>query len=420
MLLPNPFLNAQGELFRSWEEQRTYLAGLLAAHLYGAMPPAPENVRAVKTKELPLWDGGAVFEVYELSCGPAQSVRETLAVIRPAAGRALPIVLCGGYVEEEIAKHAVSEGFCIVTPLFDEAAPDDPQHPEGTLARAYPEASFKTIAMWGWLLSRVIDWLETADFAVPDAVTVAGHSRNGKAALCCAVYDERVKVCVAAGSGCGGIGSLRTAGSRFGPGTGTVETLGAMVRENFPHWFLDSLAPYGAAEPGAHHREDALPFDADFIGAAIAPRPLLLLEGLDDTWANPYGTLASWSAVSQVYHYLGAEKRCAIHFREGGHELNLADWTVLLAFCRSQLSPDAAPPAPVWRTWQPGDPPIARDWTAPPCETPPPDSAEAARTAALWRDRLFRRWAFDEAGLETRMARYMKEVFSGTAGEQNA
>ena len=84
--------------------------------------------------------------------------------------------------------------------------------PHRSLYRAFPDYSFKVIAMWGFLMSRVIDWVKTLDSVDPDKLVIAGHSRYGKAALSCAVYDERVSVCLAAGSGCGGMGSRGTSG----------------------------------------------------------------------------------------------------------------------------------------------------------------------------------------------------------------
>ncbi len=408
--LPNPFLNEQGKTVAGddWEQQQSYLRQILMEDFYGEIPPAPGNVQAEKIFTKELWDGAAIFEVYNLSFGPEHSVHEKTAVIRPKEGSAKPIVFCGGYVDEEIARTAVSRGFLIATPLTDDAAPDEPDYEKGTLYRAYPQYSFRVIAMWGWLLSRVMDFLETTDFISTNAFTVAGHSRYGKAALACAVHEERAKVVIAAGSGCGGMGSLRAWGSRFGAETGAVETLGSMLKDNFPHWFLPSLKDFGADEPSAHARENELRFDANFIGAVIAPRPLLILEGLDDTWANPYGTLVSWSAVSEVYRFLKREKDCAIHFREGGHALNLQDWTVLLDFAESRLA--GKDTAGDWHTWTKADPAPARSWSAPFVEENQDTSSDNAAMRARFLKSLQNRWAFGEAGLETGMVRYLKKL----------
>ncbi len=423
--LPNPFLREDGTMVRTpaeWPEQREALARILAEDLYGEMPPAPGNVRAESVFSKELWDGEGRFEVCDLCFGPESAVHEKTALIRPAAQESplIPIVLCGGFVDEAIARAAVSRGYAIVTPLTDEAAPDLPEYREGTLYKAYPAYSFKVIAMWAWLLSRVIDWLQTLEAFDSERIVVAGHSRFGKAALCCAVYDKRVSLCVAAGSGCGGMGSLRVAGGRWGAGVGEVETLGGMITGWFPHWFCEELAAFGAKEPSRHGRENELRFDANFIGSAIAPRPLLILEGLDDTWANPYGTMAAWSAVSELYHFLGEDQKLGIHFREGGHDLNREDWEVLLDFCGSMLRGEE--PGTVWHEGSGEEPMLRRSWRAPlpegatEPEKLPPFALTPERVREL-RQRLEGKWAFGEAGLETGMDRFVKMLLEKAKAE---
>ena len=419
--IPNPFLRKDGTAVESpkeWAKQREALARILAEDLYGQMPPAPGNVQAELVFSKELWEGSAVYEVYDLSFGPEHSVHEKTAIIRSAASgkQTIPIVLCGGFVEEDKAKAAVEQGFCVITPLLDDAAPDLPDYQKGTLYRAYPQYSFKVIAMWGWLMSRVIDWLYTLEEIDYEHVVVAGHSRFGKAALCCSVYDERVALCVAAGSGCGGMGSLRVAGSRWGENTGEVETLGGMITGMFPHWFREELADFGAKEASAHARENELRFDSNFIGSAIAPRPLLILEGMDDTWANPFGTMAAWCAVSEVYHFLGHDDQLGIHFREGGHALNLEDWKVLLDFCGSQFRGEK--PAANWHIRSGEEPSLKRSWNAPlteadkqPSEKPSIFTMTPERAREL-EERLNSKWAFGEAGLETGMDRFVKMILA--------
>ena len=419
--LPNPFIKPDGSLVQSaeeWPEQSAWLKQVLAEDLYGAMPPAPGNVTANKLYEQPLWDGEGLFESYELTFGPDDQIKMRTALIRQAKIDApkIPIVYCGGYVAESIAKMAVERGMVLAVPLCDDAAPDEPGYRSGSLYKAYPEYSFKVIAMWGWLMSRVIDWLETLPFVDMSKLVAAGHSRYGKATLACSVFDERVKVTVPGGSGCGGIGSLRLGGGRFGEGHGNVETLGGMITGYFPHWFVDSLVPFGAKEASAHFRENELRFDANFIGAAIAPRALLLVEGLDDTWANPFGTAASWSATAEVYRFLQAEDRCAIHFREGGHDFNQEDWTVLLDFVDVQCNGQSKKTN--YKTYTAEDPMIGRSWKAP-IEEPDQPAAEGftPEQIANLKKMLSNRWAFGDAGLETGMAKFIKMMIAKAEGE---
>lgn len=338
--LPDPFIKEDGSPMKNaseWEGQRKFIKRVLTEYLYGTMPDGPDNLSSKLLWKRSIWDGRGVFERHGLSFGPGHRVEIDVSVIRGLRrGKAIPVILQGGFVREEIARKAVEEGFCVITFHADKAAPDSPDYVNAACSRAYPGYGWKVIAMWAWLGSRVIDWLETQDFADMERIVSAGHSRYGKAALCCAIYDERVAVCVPVGSGCGGMGCLRHIGSRFGADSGFVETMGSMTRD-LPYWFSDRMREYASQEACRLGREEELPFDSHFMAAAIAPRALLVLEGLDDMWTNPYGTQISWLAAAQVYHFLGRDASCAIRFREGGHEFNKADWDVMMDFCKVVL-----------------------------------------------------------------------------------
>jgi hypothetical protein len=69
-----------------------------------------------------------------------------------------------------------------------------------------------------------------------------------------------------------------------------------------------------------------------FLLALVAPRALLTTEALDDAWANPPGTQRSHAAAREVFGFLGAQDRLAMHCRPGGHAHSLVDWIALLDF----------------------------------------------------------------------------------------
>jgi hypothetical protein len=105
-----------------------------------------------------------------------------------------------------------------------------------------------------------------------------------------------------------------------------------MISENnFWYWLSDNAKGFEG------ENINRLPFDAHFARALIAPRPLLTIDGLDDTWANPYGAQVSWLAAQPVYDMLGAGDNNAIHMREGGHAYNEHDWQAALSFCDEKL-----------------------------------------------------------------------------------
>lgn len=338
--LPDPFLKPSGkrvECVQEWESQREYLKEILTHWLYGQMPPPPGNVQAMVKKQEELWGGYGIQEELLISCGPSEKIRFRAYVIRKNDGKDQMPVVVPFYVEDEVVKPALEDGFCIVIFNPEDGAPDGYDYTNGSCYQAYPKYSWKVIAMWAWMQSRVIDFLENQPYVRADQVIVAGHSRYGKTALCCAVYDERVALCAAAGSGCGGMSCLRHVGSRMGENTGFYETTGWLMREHGAgYWFQDRFGMYGEKEIPCRLKEEyRLPFDSHFIPAVIAPRPFMLLEGLDDFWCNPYGTQISWMAGAEVYRFLGAEKNCGLHYREGGHRFGNEDWQILREFART-------------------------------------------------------------------------------------
>lgn len=169
----------------------------------------------------------------------------------------------------------------------------------------------------------------------PDRLVATGHSRGGKAALAAAAFDERFAICAANNSGAGGAGCFRLLGDRHGQtqDSGTVESMDR-VGHAFPHWWNEAFLAFGADAPPYGHAEEArLPFDLHILKALIAPRALITTEGLDDTWANPYGTWKTWQAAQPVYGLLGAGDRNAVFYREGGHGYGEADCQAVLDFC---------------------------------------------------------------------------------------
>ena len=104
----------------------------------------------------------------------------------------------------------------------------------------------------------------------PKRIAVVGHSRNGKAALLAAAFDERIALAVPLQAGCGG-----TAPSR-----GKVGESVKQINTSFPHWFNAEFKKF-------NEQPDRLPFDQHCLIALCAPRPVLLPNAVEDEWANP-------------------------------------------------------------------------------------------------------------------------------------
>lgn len=180
-----------------------------------------------------------------------------------------------------------------------------------------------TVAWWAWAYHRAVDVLTALDFVNPQAISVVGHSRGGKAALLAGATDERIALTSANNSGAGGSGCFQIQG----PG---AETLGDLLQK-FPHWMNPALGQFVG-------RENELPFDQHYLKAMIAPRALITTEAQGDHWANPAGTWQSHLAAAKVYALLGVGEKIACKFRPGGHEHNVEDWCTFLDFADLHLA----------------------------------------------------------------------------------
>ena len=197
--------------------------------------------------------------------------------------------------------------------------------------------SFPKAHEWGvlsavaWGAMRAMDYLQTDSDIDHNRVAIMGHSKMGKAALWTAAQDERFALAISAQSGCAGAALWRR---RSG------ETLEKMVTR-FPYWLCRNAWKFV-------NREDDLPLDQHMLLACIAPRPVYVHSGVEDTWADPRGEYLSAYHASEVYRLFGKkgltsessppvgkaiiESDVGYHIREGGHSIEMYDWQRFLDF----------------------------------------------------------------------------------------
>jgi len=208
--------------------------------------------------------------------------------------------------------------------------------------------SFPRAHEWGvlsavaWGAMRAMDYIETDDDVDHTRVAIMGHSKMGKAALWTAAQDERFALAISAQSGCAGAALWRR---RSG------ETLEKMVTR-FPYWLCRNAWKFVS-------REDDLPVDQHMLLACIAPRPVYVHSGVEDTWADPRGEYLSAYHASEVYRLLGKkglrsessppvgeaiiESDVGYHIREGGHSIQMFDWQRFLDFADYHLKKPGNP-----------------------------------------------------------------------------
>ena len=150
--------------------------------------------------------------------------------------------------------------------------------------------SWGTLAAWAWCGSRAMDWIETDARIDANRVMVAGHSRDGKAALWCAAQDERFAMAASSCSGCGGAKLNRT----YLPASEHIAQLVA----TFPHWFCGNFAAFAG-------RDIALPFDQHQLLALVAPRKLYISSATLDPWAGQPGEYLATKFASTAWRLAG-------------------------------------------------------------------------------------------------------------------
>lgn len=199
---------------------------------------------------------------------------------------------------------ALSAGIAVATVHQSAFAPDD----------RFAVHRDPVIATWAAGLSAMVAALATLPEVDPQAVTVFGHSRRGKAALFAGARDPHIAGVWAHQSGTVGAALTRSFNG---------ESLGA-ITSLFPHWFAPRLAEFVGEEL-------RLPVDQHLLLARIAPRPLLVTDGDADAWADPSGAERAVALATEVYDLYGAPAP-QWGVREGGHDVREVDWALVVAW----------------------------------------------------------------------------------------
>jgi hypothetical protein len=234
----------------------------------------------------------------------------------------------------------IERGYGIATAGYGEVEPDLPGHwrdgPRG-LGPQPGAGDWGSIGAWAWALSRAMDYLETNQRVAAQRVAVFGFSRLGKTAMWAGAEDQRFAMVISQCSGKGGVSlSKRLVG----------EPVAHLAGSDLGHWFAPNSARYAT-------NEAALPVDGNELAALIAPRPLLILSGVDDHYSDPEGEFLGGLGADPVYRLLGTDGMAAkvwpspqtlvtstigYWLRPGGHNVTLDDWRATLFFADEHLA----------------------------------------------------------------------------------
>lgn len=385
--LPDPLVFSDGRPVRTKEEwvsaRRPELKALFQHYMYGAPPPAPAGIKVDVRRSDPKFMGGkATLKDLSIAFGPpAAPVIDVLLIVPNQRKGPAPVFLginfygnhCvtadpgvalprgwlprnGPGVKENRATDAgrgaeaekwqvemiVDRGYALATFYHGDLDPDRNDFTDGIHPHYYKPGQtspgpheWGAIAAWAWGFSRVMDYLVTDKEIDPKRIALFGHSRNGKTALLAAAMDERAALAIPHQAGCGG-----TAPSR-----GKVGEQVKQINDRFPHWFNDTF-------PKFNDQVDRLPFDQHSLVALCAPRPVLLSNAVEDSWANPDGQFEVLKAADPVYRLLGAgglearekpevgkleDSTLGCFIRPGKHSVTAQDWKAFLDFADRRL-----------------------------------------------------------------------------------
>ena len=388
--LPDPLLLRNGRPIRSesqWKKEgRPELLSLFQQYMYGTIPPAPKTLQSKVLGEFPDFLGGkATLKLVTIETGPGTAPRINLMLVVPNQHEPAPVFLamnfCGNQALTEDPRVPIREewtpNFCAgCTNNRPTEASRGSQAKDWPLAemigRGYALAAFYsgdidsdradvsdglyayladgdparntaanrgTLAAWAWGFHRCVDYLVQDRQIDPKRIAAVGHSRNGKAALLAAAFDERIAIAYPHQAGCGG----------SAPSRGTIGESVKVINEHFPHWFNAAFKEFNDAP-------NRLPFDQNGLLALCAPRAVLFSAAEDDQWANPRGQFEVLQATDRVYQLLGVPgldvvqmpplnqlvgHHLGYYIRPGKHSMTAGDWGVFMDFADRQWRPAA-------------------------------------------------------------------------------
>lgn len=347
-LLPNPFILPNGDPINSreqWSEWREDTKEMILELAYGTIPAAPEEtqIKILDTKK----EGDKViwqkmeFQFYPrkndptfhfgmevtFRC-PTPSIIDQIKAKIPSFGQSgLPCLI---YVGGNSCDELYDQGYIIINYKNDQLEPMEMGNPIIGPAREaynklYPKKfTWGSIAVWAWGGMRMVDYAISLPDVNKNQIIITGHSRNGKTALLAGALDERIAIVNPAGSGCAG------AGSYLALDEGCEDIASLTDTRRWWAWMCADFARYG-------YNEEKMIFDQHFVMGLVAPRPLLLTEGILDEWANPKGTAVAFLATEEIYYFLGAINNIQLALRPGGHTQNHEDMLALLSFANAHF-----------------------------------------------------------------------------------
>jgi len=358
----------------AWARQKQWLRGQIEQWIFGKMPPAPGNLRAVVTGTR--MEGRVTVRDVRLEFGPGHRATLRVQLMIPPGSGPFPVFLTNHPRTRPWVATAVRRGYigCIyfaTDPIYGNDDDSD------RFIEVYPEYDFSCLARWAWAGMRAVDYLYTLPEVDKRSIGLTGHSRNGKQALVAAAFDERIGAVIPSSGNTGECDPWRYTTDMF-----ANESLQLLTGAQ-PHWFHPRLHFFAG-------REDKLPVDQHTLLALVAPRGLMLYSGYAESAGNPFGFEQAYRAARRVYQFLGHDEKIWLQLRDGEHATTAGDIENFIDFFDAVFGRKPHPKVETWIHGYSFD-----DWRKTSGESidpqryprrAPGDTLKAAGTAAAWQE----------------------------------
>jgi hypothetical protein len=291
--LPDPFKFLDGTRMTrkdQWAYRRAEISALSQAFEFGTKPPKPANVTGSYSSNR--------ITVNVTEAG--KSISFSCSITYPSTGQA-PYPAIIGVGGSNLNNSAITSlGVAVISFPNNEIAAQDNSgsRGQGKFYTIYgSNHSAGALIAWAWGVDCLIDALEKTPAANidPKRLGVTGCSRNGKGALVCGAFCDRIVLTIPQESGSGGAASWRVSDAQKQSGQ-NVQTLSQIVTENC--WFTSSFSQFSSTAT-------RLPYDHHSIEALCAPRALLVIENTSMEWLGNVSTWTTGNAAHMVWEALG-------------------------------------------------------------------------------------------------------------------
>lgn len=296
-LQPPPlFASPEDATRQSWAKRRTELARLIEDNWVGRIPEAANDLKIVWTKEQVKGRKGYDTEHWvgqiltpDGHSGPVIDATITF----PKRARNIPALIDYSYIwptnfkfpgpsPPDTTKMVLDAGWAEVAYrpqlLQADTGAQMQQGIIGLVRWPRERHDWGALRAWGWGASRLREELAKDPRIDGSQISLAGHSRFGKAVLVAAAFDHDFADALVSSSGAGGAKLMRR---------DLGEAWTNMAGSYAFHWYTPEVMEYAG-----HKTVADLPVDAHMLIALRAPKPMFISAGLPskgDAWVDPKG-----------------------------------------------------------------------------------------------------------------------------------